>query len=148
MTGTKDDVGGMALAGEDKLWQKKRADRIALPSFELHDTPAIFWDFFGELGHPVTATIAEIGPVLLSRILDITEAQEGVINIAFRIAGDDDLPLLDPKDLRAILAFLDKNQRDISAAYGNVTTASIGAIQRKLMVLENPGATSFFLSQL
>jgi uncharacterized protein len=144
LTDIKGDVGGMALAGEDKQWQKKRAERIALPSFEFCDTPVIFWDFFGEHGHPVRATLAEVGPVLLSRMLDLTEAQEGVINIAFRIADDEALPLLDLKDLRAMLAFLSENQRDISATYGNVTTASIGAIQRKLLVLENQGATSFF----
>ena len=144
LTDIKGDVGGMALAGEDKQWQKKRAERIALPSFEFRDTPVIFWDFFGEHGHPVRATIAEVGPVLFSRMLDLTEAQEGVINIAFRIADDEALPLLDLKDLRAMLAFLGENQREISATYGNVTTASIGAIQRKLLVLENQGATSFF----
>ena len=144
LTDIKGDVGGMALAGEDKQWQKKRAERIALPSFEFRDTPVIFWDFFGEQGHPVRATIAEVGPVQFSRMLDLTEAQEGVINIAFRIADDEALPLLDLKDLRAMLAFLGENQRDISATYGNVTTASIGAIQRKLLVLENQGATSFF----
>lgn len=144
LTDIKGDVAGMALAGEDKQWQKKRAERIALPSFEFCDTPVIFWDFFGEHGHPVRATIAEVGPVLLSRMLDLTEAQEGVINIAFRMADDEALPLLDLKDLRAMLAFLGENQRNISAVYGNVTTASIGAIQRKLLVLENQGATSFF----
>jgi uncharacterized protein len=144
LTDIKGDVGGMALAGEDKQWQKKRAERIALPSFEFSDTPVIFWDFFGEHGHPVRATIAEVGPVLFSRMLDLTEAQEGVINIAFRIADDEALPLLDLKDLRAMLAFLGENQREISATYGNVTTTSIGAVQRKLLVLENQGATSFF----
>jgi len=144
LTDIKGDVGGMALAGEDKQWQKQRAQRIELPSFEFQETPVIFWDFFGEHGHPVRATVAEVGPFLLSRMLDLTEAQEGVINIAFRIADDEALPILDLKDLRAMLTFLAENQRDISATYGNVTTASIGAIQRKLLVLENQGATPFF----
>lgn len=144
LTDIKGDVSGMALAGEDKQWQKKRAERIKLPSFDFHDTPVIFWDFFGECGHPVRATVAEVGPYLLARMLDLTEAQEGVINIAFRIADDEALPILDLKDLRAILTFLGENQRAISASHGNITTASIGAILRKLLVLENQGATPFF----
>jgi uncharacterized protein len=144
LTDIKGDVSGMALAGQDKAWQKKRAERIELPDFEFQETPVIFWDFFGEFGHPVRATVSEVGPFLLSRMLDLTEAQEGVINIAFKIADDEGLPILDLKDLRSMLAFLGENRAEISANYGNVTTASIGAIQRKLLVLENQGATPFF----
>lgn len=144
LTDIKGDVSGMALAGVDKSWQKTRAERIELPDFEFTDTPVIFWDFFGEFGHPVRATVSEVGPFLLSRMLDLTEAQEGVINIAFRIADDEGLPILDLKDLRAMLAFLGEHRAEISNTYGNVTAASIGAIQRKLLVLENQGATPFF----
>lgn len=144
LTDIKGDVSGMALPGVDKSWQKTRAERIELPDFEFSDTPVIFWDFFGEFGHPVRATVSEVGPFLLSRMLDLTEAQEGVINIAFRIADDEGLPILDLKDLRAMLAFLGEHRTEISNTYGNVTTASIGAIQRKLLVLENQGATPFF----
>lgn len=144
LTDIKGDVSGMALAGQDRHWQKKRAERIELPGFEFSDTPVIFWDFFGEFGHPVRATVSEVGPFLLSRMLDLTEAQEGVINIAFKIADDEGLPMLDLKDLRSMLAFLGENRTEISNLYGNVTTASIGAIQRKLLVLENQGATPFF----
>lgn len=144
LTDIKGDVSGMALAGQDKEWQKNRAKRIELEEFAFEDTPVIFWDFFGEFGHPVRATVSEVGPFLLARMLDLTEAQEGVINIAFRIADDEGLPILDLKDLRAMLAFLGENRAEISVTYGNVTTASIGAIQRKLLVLENQGATPFF----
>ncbi len=144
LTDIKGDVSGMALAGQDKEWQKKRAERIELPDFEFQETPVIFWDFFGEFGHPVRATVSEVGPFLLSRMLDLTEAQEGVINIAFKIADDEGLPILDLKDLRSMLAFLGENRAQISANYGTVTIASIGSIQRKLLVLENQGATPFF----
>ena len=144
LTDVKGDVSGMALAGQDKQWQKKRAERIGLPSFGFQETPVIFWDFFGEFGHPVRATVSEVGPFLLARMLDLTQAQEGVINIAFKLADEQGLPLLDLKDLRSMLAFLGENRTEISNVYGNVTTASIGAIQRKLLVLENQGATPFF----
>jgi len=147
LTHIKGDLSGMALAGEDKSWQKQRAERIELDSFEFADTPVIFWDFFGEQGHPVRATVSEVGPFLLARMLDLTEAQEGVINIAFKMADDEGLVILDLKDLRAMLAFLGEHRVEISKLYGNVTTASIGAIQRKLLVLENQGATPFLRNQ-
>ncbi|MBR3370086.1 MAG: DUF853 family protein [Rhodobacteraceae bacterium] len=144
LTDIKGDVGGMALAGTDKGFLQRRADQIGLGGYGYRASPVIFWDFFGEYGHPVRATLAEVGPLLLSRMLDLSEAQEGVINVAFRIADDEGLPILDLKDLRAILNFLGDNQREVSLQYGNVTTASIGAIQRKLLVLENQGAAPFF----
>jgi len=144
LTDIKGDVSGMAMAGQDKGWQIKRAKRIELDDFAFEQTPVILWDFFGEHGHPVRATVSEVGPFLLSRMLDLTEAQEGVINIAFKIADEEGLPILDLKDLRSMLTFLGEHRAEISAMYGNVTTASIGAIQRKLLVLENQGATPFF----
>jgi DNA helicase HerA-like ATPase len=144
LTDIKGDVSGMAMAGEPKDFLFKRADKIAMQAYGFRESPVIFWDFFGEHGHPIRATISEVGPLLLSRMLDLTEAQEGVINIAFRISDDEGLPLLNLDDLRAMLNFLGENQREISQQYGNVTTASIGAIQRKLLVLENQGAANFF----
>ncbi|MGY6703362.1 helicase HerA-like domain-containing protein [Roseinatronobacter sp.] len=144
LTDIKGDVGGMAMVGTPKDFLERRAAQIGLEGYGYRACPVIFWDFFGEHGHPVRATMAEVGPLLLSRMLDLTEAQEGVINVAFRIADDEGLPILDLKDLRAILNFLGENQREISQQYGNVTTASIGAIQRKLLVLENQGAAHFF----
>ena len=144
LTDIKGDVGGMAMAGTPKDFLERRAAQIGLDGYGYQGCPVIFWDFFGAHGHPVRATMAEVGPLLLSRMLDLTEAQEGVINVAFRIADDEGLPILDLKDLRAILNFLGENQREISQRYGNVTTASIGAIQRKLLVLETQGAAHFF----
>lgn len=144
LTDIKGDVSGLALPGEDKGWQKTRAERIGLDGFAFRGCPTIFWDFFGEHGHPVRTTLSEVGPFLLSRMLELTEAQEGVINIAFRIADDEGMPMLDLKDLRAMLGFLGENQKSIGLSHGNVSTASIGAIQRKLLVLENQGAGNFF----
>lgn len=144
LTDIKGDVGGMAMPGTPRGGLERRAEVIGLADYGYRESPVIFWDFFGEQGHPVRATIAEVGPLLLSRMLDLTEAQEGVINVAFRISDDEGLPILDLKDLRAILNFLGENQREISQQYGNVTTQSIGAIQRKLLVLENQGAAHFF----
>ncbi len=144
LTDIKGDVSGMAVPGTPRGGLERRAAAIGLEGYGYRESPVIFWDFFGEHGHPVRATIAEVGPLLLSRMLDLTEAQEGVINVAFRIADAEGLPILDLKDLRALLNFLGENQREISLQYGNVTTQSIGAIQRKLLVLENQGAAQFF----
>ncbi|MGY6549769.1 MAG: helicase HerA-like domain-containing protein [Roseinatronobacter sp.] len=144
LTDIKGDCSGIAMPGQPRDALTRRAAQIGLTEYALRESPVIFWDFFGEHGHPVRATIAELGPLLLSRMLDLTEAQEGVINVAFRISDDEGLPILDLKDLRAILGFLGENQRAISQTYGNVTTQSIGAIQRKLLVLENQGAAHFF----
>ncbi len=144
VTDIKGDVGGMALPGTPRGGLERRAAQIGLDGYGYRECPVIFWDIFGERGHPVRATIAELGPLLLSRMLDLTEAQEGVINVAFRISDDEGLPILNLEDLRAMLGFLGENRREISQSYGNVTTASIGAIQRKLLVLENQGAAQFF----
>ena len=114
LTDIKGDVGGMAMPGTARGSFERRAEGIGLDGYSYRETPVIFWDFFGEHGHPVRATIAEVGPLLLARMLDLTEAQEGVINIAFRISDDEGLPILDLKDLRAILNFLGENQREIS----------------------------------
>lgn len=144
LTDIKGDVGGMALPGTPRDAFQRRADQIGLGPLLHEAMPVTFWDLFGQMGHPVRATIAEMGPLLLSRILELTEAQEGVINIAFRISDEQGWPILDLKDLRALLQHMAENQRSISASWGNVTTASIGAIQRRLLVLENQGATAFF----
>ncbi len=144
LTDIKGDVAGIAMAGTEKGFLSKRAETIGLQDYGYRESPVIFWDFFGEQGHPVRATLSEVGPLLLSRMLDVTEAQEGVLNVAFRLADEQGWPILDLKDLRALLGFMGENQRELSMQYGNVTTASIGAIQRKLLVLENQGAAHFF----
>jgi hypothetical protein len=112
--------------------------------YQPDEFPAVFWDLYGEQGHPIRATIAEMGPLLLARLLDLNETQEGVLNIAFRVADDQGLALLDLKDLRAILAFVSEQAAEIQKQYGNVAGASIGSIQRQLLVLENQGADKFF----
>ncbi|HUH77124.1 MAG TPA: helicase HerA-like domain-containing protein, partial [Devosia sp.] len=103
-----------------------------------------FWDLFGKQGHPIRATVSEMGALLLSRMLELNSTQEGVLNIAFKVADDEGLLLLDLKDLRALLVDIQQRAKEISASYGNVTTASIGAIQRGLLVLEQQGAENFF----
>ncbi|MFN4098716.1 MAG: helicase HerA-like domain-containing protein [Pararhodobacter sp.] len=144
LTDIKGDVGGMALAGAPRDAFQRRADQIGLGPLVQEAMPVTFWDLFGQHGHPVRTTLAEMGPLLLSRILELTDAQEGVINVAFRLADDEGWPILDLPDLRAVLLFLAENRQAMSATYGNVTTASIGAIQRRLLVLENQGAAGFF----
>jgi DNA helicase HerA-like ATPase len=143
----KGDLGGMALPGDPagKLHDAfmKRCATIGMPDPGYCACPVVFWDVFGEAGHPMRATVAEMGPLLLSRILELTEAQEGVMNIAFRIADEEGLPLLDLKDLQAMLTFLGQNARDLTLRFGTVSSASIGAIQRRLLVLETQGADRF-----
>ncbi len=144
----KGDLSGLARAGSEtaKLHEAftKRAATIGLTEYSYTSFPVTFWDLFGEQGHPVRTTVAEMGPLLLSRMLQLTEAQEGVLNIAFRVADEQGLSLLDLKDLQALLVWTGENQRDLSLRYGNVATASIGAIQRQLLVLENQGGAQFF----
>src|SRR6185436_15645272 len=106
--------------------------------------PTIFWDLFGDEGHPIRTTISEMGPLLLSRLMGLTEAQEGALNIAFKIADEEGLALLDLKDLRALLADLGERGKDIRTTYGNVNSATIGSIQRRLVVIEEQGGDKFF----
>src|SRR5690606_36745986 len=114
----------------------ERADKIGL-TLDYQDFPVTFWDVWGEKGHPVRTTPAEMGPLLLSRLMDLTEAQEGVLNIAFRVADEQGLALLDLADLQAILVWVGESAKELSLQYGNVSTASVGAIQRALLVLQN-----------
>ncbi len=144
LTDIKGDVGGMAVAGAARDSFQRRADTIGLADIGYGAMPVTFWDLFGQEGHPVRTTIAEMGPLLLSRVLELTDAQEGAINVAFRLSDEQGWPILDLDDLRAILSFMGENRKDISVEYGNVSTATIGAIQRRLLVLENQGAGSFF----
>ena len=141
----KGDLSGIAAAGTPKDFLQARAEAIGFADqYTLEATPTIFWDLFGQKGHPIRTTISEMGPLLLSRLLDLTEAQEGALTIAFRIADEEGMLLLDLKDLRAMLVHIDERAAEISAAYGNVSTASIGAIQRRLLVLEDQGGANFF----
>ncbi|MFB9150322.1 helicase HerA-like domain-containing protein [Roseovarius ramblicola] len=144
----KGDVSGMAVAGspDQKLHAAfaGRAAKIGFDAFRYDAFPVIFWDIFGAQGHPMRTTVSEMGPLLLSRLMGLTDAQEGVLNIAFRVADEEALPLLDLKDLQALLTFVGESAADLSLRYGNVATASVGAIQRALLVLENQGGAHFF----
>ncbi len=140
----KGDLSGIAAIGESKDFLIKRADTIKLDPYEFQEFPVIFWDLFGEKGHPIRATVSEMGPLLLSRLMDLSEAQEGIINICFKIADDEGLALLDLKDLQALLTNIAERADEIGTQYGNITNASVGAIQRALLVLEQQGAEHFF----
>lgn len=140
----KGDLSGIAAMGEEKDFLSKRANTIKLDPYEFQEFPVIFWDLFGEKGHPIRATVSEMGPLLLSRLMDLSEAQEGIINICFKIADDEGLALLDLKDLQALLASVAERADEIGTKYGNITSASVGAIQRSLLVLEQQGAENFF----
>ena len=140
----KGDLSGMAKAGEPKDFLFKRAEKIGFEDYGFDPFPVIFWDLFGNQGHPIRTTISEMGPLLLSRLMGLTEAQEGALNIAFRIADDEGLLVLDLKDLRALLSELAERGSSISTEYGNVDRRTIGAIQRRLIVLEEQGGENFF----
>jgi DNA helicase HerA-like ATPase len=140
----KGDLSGMAKArvATDKL--SARLTKLELPEPAWSACPATFWDVFGEQGHPVRATISDMGPLLLARLLNLNETQEGVLTMAFRVADDHGLLLLNLADLRAMLQFLGDNATEVRTQYGNVSPASIGAIQRGLLQLEEQGGTRFF----
>ncbi|MGD9811947.1 MAG: helicase HerA-like domain-containing protein [Sphingobium sp.] len=144
----KGDLSGISMAGSptfkhaDKL--EGRAKEIGLDPYVYEDNPAIFWDLYGEQGHPIRTTVSEMGPLLLSRLMDLNETQEGVLNIAFRYADEEHLLLLDLGDLQSMLAYCAENADMLSAKYGNVTKASVGAIQRQLLTLDSQGGDAFF----
>lgn len=143
MADVKGDLSGMACSGKPHPKIDERVEAIGIDDFELAENPVIFWDIFGRQGHPLRTTISEMGPVLLARLMDLTDAQEGVLQIAFAVADDEGLLLLDMKDLRAMLNFVGENAKDLKE-YGHISSASVGAIQRKLLQLENDGADQFF----
>ena len=139
----KGDLSGISAEGEAKPAFVERAQGMGL-AYQPDRFSTVFWDVFGKQGHPIRTTISEMGPVLLSRMLQLNDTQEGVLNIAFRIADEQGLALLDLKDLRAILNLVAENATELQKTYGNVAGASVGAIQRQLLVLENQGGNSFF----
>ena len=139
----KGDLSGMALAAEPDEKMLERVKRLGT-TLDPAGTPVVFWDVFGEQGHPLRATVSEMGPVLLSRMLDLNDVQEGVLSLAFKIADDDGLLLLDLKDLRALLAHVAERAGELQRTHGNVSPASVGAIQRQILTLEQQGADRFF----
>ena len=144
----KGDLSGISQSGSDshKLHEKllARAEKIGLQDFVYSARPVTFWDLDGKTGHPIRATISEMGPMLLSRLMDLTDAQEGVMNIAFDIAETNDWPLLDMKDLKSTLIYIAENNKELSLEYGNIATVSVNAIIRDLLVLRREGADAFF----
>ena len=140
----KSDLAGISQAGEEKDFLEARAEKIGLAPYDYKGFPVCFWDLHGQKGHPIRATITEMGPLLLSRLLDLNDTQEGVLTLAFRVADDEGMLLLDLKDLRALLVNIAERRKELSAEYGNVSAASVGAIQRKLLALEDQGAAKFF----
>jgi uncharacterized protein len=139
----KGDLSGIAAVGDAKEAFVKRAKEMGI-EYQPDEFSAVFWDMFGEAGHPIRTTVSEMGPLLLTRLLDLNDTQEGVLNIAFRVADDQGLLLLDLKDLRAVLGLVAESAKQLRAQYGNVSAASIGAIQRQLLILENQQAAKFF----
>ena len=140
----KGDVSGIGQPGENSHRIDQRRKEIGMPEFSFENFPVRFWDIFGEQGHPVKATVSEMGPLLMGRLLDLNEVQGGVLNIVFKIADDQKLLLLDLKDLRAMLTHVAENAAKYQANYGNVSAASVGAIQRGLLALESQGGDRFF----
>ncbi len=140
----KGDLAGLSQPIVMKDFLTKRANTIGLDPYEAGGRPVRLWDLFGKQGHPVRATVTEMGPLLLSRLLDLNDTQEGVLTLAFRLADDEGLLLLDLKDLRALLVEVANRRKELSAEYGHVSTASVGAIQRRLLTLEEQGAELFF----
>lgn len=141
----KGDVSGIAMPGEQTDGMEKRIDKFGIrDSFAYKGYPVCFWDIYGEGGHPVRATISDMGPELLSRILGLTPAQEGVLHIIFRIADDNGLLLIDLKDLRALISYVSEHREEYITTYGNITAQSAGGILRALLPLENQGGDMFF----
>ena len=134
MSDVKGYLSGLAVAGTEgqKLHKafQKRVQTIGIEDFQYQAFPTVFWDLFGESGHPIRTTLTEIGPLILSRLLELSEAQEGVINIAYRLADEEGLALLDLKDLQRMLVWMGENSRELTLRYGNIASSTIGSIQR------------------
>ncbi|PZO65678.1 MAG: ATP-binding protein [Pseudoxanthomonas suwonensis] len=140
----KGDVAGLSMAGSSSEKLQARVAEIGVADYRNEANPVLFWDLYGKLGHPVRTTVSEMGPMLLSRILELNDTQAGVLDIVFKLADDRGLLLLDLEDLRALLGLVADERKDISTRYGLVSTQSIGAIQRSLLRLEQEGAQAFF----
>ncbi len=140
----KGDLSGLSQAAGPHRKITERIEKIGIENYQSRAYPVVFWDLFGKSGHPIRATISDMGPLLLSSLLELNETQEGVLNVAFKMADEEGLLLLDFKDLREILRYVSANAKAISAEYGRVTPASIAAIQRRLLVMEQQGAEAFF----
>src|SRR5512136_458668 len=144
MADVKGDLSGFPFQGGENPKVAERVSALGLTDFRYEGFPVVFWDVFGQLGHPLRTTISEMGPLLLSRILNLNEIQSGVLTLVFKIADDNGFLLLDLKDLRAMAQFVGDNAEQFKTQYGNISAASIGAIQRNLLTLEEQGGSKFF----
>jgi hypothetical protein len=144
MSDVKGDLSGVSQPGKMNPKIQERIDKLGLGDFPFEGHPVSFWDVFGEMGHPVRSTVSEMGPLLLARMLNLNDTQEGVLALVFKIADDNGLLLLDLKDLRAMLQYVGDNAKDFTTEYGNISAASVGAIQRGLLQLETQGGDKFF----
>ncbi len=144
MADVKGDLAGLSQPGGGNAKVDDRLKTLKLEDFAFAPSPVMFWDVFGNAGHPVRATISEMGPLLLGRIMDLNDVQQGVLTITFKVADDNGLLLLDLKDLRAMVQYVGENAKQLTSQYGNVSSASIGAIQRALLQIEQQSGTSFF----
>ena len=144
MADVKGDLSGVSIPGGENPKIVERVEKLGLSDFKYEGFPSVFWDVFGEQGHPVRTTISEMGPLLLGRILNLNEVQSGVLDLIFKVADDNGWLLLDLKDLRAMAQFVGDNADQFRTQYGNISTASVGAIQRGLLTLEGQGGNQFF----
>ena len=144
MADMKGDLSGISQVGKLSGFIQKRLPEFGIEDPQFQSCPVRFFDVFGEQGHPMRATISDMGPQLLARLLELNETQTGILNIVFRIADDRGLLLLDLNDLRSMLDYVARNASQFTTAYGNITAASVGTIQRALLTLENQGADKFF----
>jgi DNA helicase HerA-like ATPase len=144
MADVKGDLAGLSQPGGDNEKVRRRIEELGITDWKPEASPVVFWDVFGEHGHPVRATVSEMGPLLLARLLDLNDTQAGVLNMVFKIADDGGFLLLDLKDLRSMLQHVADNAAEFKTQYGNVSAASAGAIQRSLLALESQGADKFF----
>ena len=144
MADVKGDLAGLSQAGQMNGKIEARLETLGVLDFQCQGSPVVFWDVFGERGHPVRATVSELGPLLLARLLQLNETQTGVLAAIFKIADDQGLLLLDLKDLQALLEYVGLNGAEFRTGYGNISAASVGAIQRGLLTLEQQGAEEFF----
>lgn len=140
----KGDLSGVSMPGKEHPKIQERLDAIPIPDFAFRGFPVAFWDIFGANGHPVRTTISEMGPLLLSNLLELNDTQTGILYACFRIADDEGLLLLDLKDLRSMLTWMSDNAKELGKEYGNINSTTVATIQRKLLVLEEQGADQFF----
>ena len=140
VTDVKGDVSGLSMAGKSKDKLVARAKELDVENYAFEGSPTVFWDIYRKYGHPVRTTLMELGPMLLARFLELSDVQEGVLNVGFKLAKEENLALLDLKDLQQLLTYMGENYKEVSNKYGRVTNASIGAIHRRLLKLEQQGA--------